>query len=75
MLGRQAAPVEAARWFSAYLAEQPQGNFAREASGRLVESLHRAGHFAEAQRAAKRYLAVYPTGPHASFAKSLLDNP
>jgi hypothetical protein len=75
LLGRQAAPVEAARWFSVYLAEQPQGTFAREAAGRLVESQHRAGHFAEAQRAAKRYLAAYPTGPHASFAKSLLDDP
>jgi hypothetical protein len=74
LLGRQSAPAEAARWFSTYLAEQPQGAFAREASGRLVESYHRAGRFGDAQAAARRYLSSYPAGPHAEFAKSLLAN-
>lgn len=75
LLGRQSPPGEAARWFSVYLAEQPQGSLAREASGRLVESLHRSGQFEKSQAAARRYLAAYPTGPHAGFAKSLLANP
>lgn len=75
LLGRQSPPAEGARWFSTYLAEQPRGSLAREASGRLVESLHRAGQFSAAQAAARNYLAAYPTGPHAGFAKSLLANP
>lgn len=75
LLGRQSAPTEAARWFATYLSEQPGGAFAREASGRLVESHHGAGRFGEAQAAARQYLSSYPTGPHAKFAKSLLANP
>jgi hypothetical protein len=75
LLGRQAPPAEAARWLLTYLNEQPQGAFAREAAGRLVESYQRAGLFAEAQSAARRYLNAYPSGPHAGFAKSLLANP
>jgi hypothetical protein len=75
LLGRQAAPAEAAQWFSTYLIEQPRGTFAREAAGRLIESYQRAGQFTQAQSAAKRYLNEYPTGPHAGFAKSLLSNP
>lgn len=75
LLGRQSPPGEAARWFSIYLAELPQGSLAREASGRLMESLNQSGQFDKAQAAARRYLAAYPTGPHATFAKSLLANP
>jgi tetratricopeptide (TPR) repeat protein len=75
LLGRQAAPAEATRWFSTYLIEQPQGAFAREAAGRLMESFQRSGQFTEAQSAARRYLSEYPSGPHAGFAKSLLANP
>lgn len=75
LLGRQAPPAEAARWLLTYLKEQPQGTFAREAAGRLMESYQRAGQFSEAQSAARRYLNAYPTGPHAGFAKSLLANP
>lgn len=72
LLGRAAAPGEAAKWFSSYLREQPTGLLAREASGRLIESLHRAGQFTAAQDAARRYLARYPAGPHAAFARSVL---
>jgi hypothetical protein len=75
LLGRQAAPAEAARWFSTYLVELPHGAFAREAAGRLMESYQRAGQFTQAQSAAKNYLNEYPSGPHAGFAKSLLANP
>lgn len=72
LLGRSAAPAEAAGWFATYLREYPSGLLAREASGRLIESLHRAGRFAEASDAARRYLASYPSGPHAAFARSVL---
>ena len=69
---QRAAYAEAARWFRTYLAEQPGGPFAREAEGRLMESLSRSGDRAGAKLAAGRYLAKYPTGPHERVARQLL---
>jgi hypothetical protein len=76
-LGRLAADgagkhAEAARWFDAYLRESPNGAFAREARGRLVQSLDRAGEKAKARAAAKTYLELHPNGPHAKLAGSLV---
>jgi TolA-binding protein len=62
----------AANWFRTYLREQPSGSLAPEAHGRLVEALQRSGDSAAARSAASDYLAKYPTGPHAEFAKRLL---
>jgi hypothetical protein len=72
LLGRGAPPSEAARWFMTYLGEQPSGPLAREAAGRLIESYHQAGDAARTRRAATAYLAQYPSGPHAAFARSML---
>jgi TolA-binding protein len=72
LLGRGASPLEAARWFTTYLSEQPSGPLAREAAGRLIESYHRAGDSARTRQAATVYLAQYPSGPHAAFARSML---
>jgi transmembrane sensor len=69
---QRAAYAEAARWFRTYLAEQPGGPFAREAEGRLMESLARSGDRAGARRAAERYVEKYPSGPHARVARQLL---
>ncbi|HEY6079778.1 MAG TPA: FecR domain-containing protein [Polyangiaceae bacterium] len=69
---QRAAYAEAARWFRTYLAEQPGGPFAREAEGRLMESLSRSGDSVGARRAAERYLAKYPRGAHARVARQLL---
>jgi len=69
---QRAAYAEAARWFRTYLAEQPGGPFAREAEGRLMESLARSGDRAGARKAAERYVEKYPTGPHARVARQLL---
>ncbi len=66
--GRQAAD-----WFRTYLREQKRGDLAREASGRLLEALSRSGDRAAAQAAAGDYLSAYPHGPHAAFAKKLLN--
>lgn len=61
----------AATWFQSYLRERPNGDLAREASGRLLEALDRAGDHAGAVRAAEQYLMHYPAGPHARFARQL----
>ena len=62
----------AATWFDAYLREEPNGTFDREASGRLVEARQRAGDAEGARAAAREYLRRYPDGPHAPLAKSLI---
>lgn len=72
LLGRASAPAEAATWFETYLREQPHGLLAREAAGRVVESQVAAGNPTGAAEAARRYLAVYPNGPHASLSRQLL---
>jgi hypothetical protein len=66
-----AAFADAARWFDRYLTQLPDGPLAREASGRRMEALEKSGDHAGAARAAKSYLAAFPTGPHAQLARSL----
>jgi outer membrane protein assembly factor BamD (BamD/ComL family) len=73
LLGRNAPPARAVKWFSAYLSEEPGGAWAREASGRLIEAYQASGDPGAAREAAKRYLGRYPDGPHAEFAKRVLD--
>ncbi len=70
---QRGAYAEAARWFQQYLQEQPSGPLAREARGRLMESLQRSGDGAGARRVAEAYLKRYPEGPHATVAKSLTE--
>lgn len=72
LLGRASAPAEAATWFETYLREQPHGLLAREAAGRIVESQLAAANTTGAAEAARRYLAVYPNGPHASLSRQVL---
>jgi len=72
LLGRATPPSEAVSWFETYLNEQPSGLLAREASGRLLESSLATGDPSSAARAAARYLAAYPEGPHASLARRTL---
>jgi TolA-binding protein len=63
--------AEAARWFATYSSEQGGGPLAREALGRRMEALARAGDRAGASRAAEQYLRQYPKGPHAPLARTL----
>ena len=63
--------ADAARWFRAYLSEQPGGRLDRDARGRLMESSSRAGDTAGARAEAKRYLERYPAGPHSEMARRL----
>jgi transmembrane sensor len=63
---------EAAKWFAIYLRERPHGSLAREASGRLMESLSKAGDNGGARDAAAKYLVRYPSGPHSELARNLV---
>lgn len=78
-LGRLASDASqtgaAVEWFQRYLAEQPAGPLAREASGRLIEHYKQLGSAAQARATAERYLKQYPTGPHAALARSVLAQP
>lgn len=78
-LGRLASDAgragESVDWFSLYLAEQPDGQLAREAAGRLIELYRQTGRAEQARKAAASYLKSYPTGPHATLARSMLDRP
>lgn len=62
----------AADWFRTYLKEQPNGPLAREARGRWMEALHRAGDTAGARALAAQYLRDYPSGPHRDLAGEIL---
>jgi len=65
------AYAEAARWFAAYRNERSSGPLARDATGRQMEALSRAGDAAAAARVADEYLRKYPNGPHAPLARTL----
>jgi hypothetical protein len=65
---------DAAKWFEACLRSKKPGAFSREASGRLIEALDRAGDSAGAKQAAHRYLDNYSDGPHAPLARKITAN-
>jgi transmembrane sensor len=67
------AYAEAAEWFRVYLKEQPKGELAREALGRLLEATQRGGRMFVARELATSYLRDYPDGPHAELARSLTE--
>ncbi len=64
----------AARWFEICYRENKSGPMAREAAGRLIEALNRAGEEKRAAIASKEYLTHFAQGPHANLAKKTLAN-
>lgn len=68
----QGDPANAIGWFRKYLRSAPSGALAEGARGRMVRALSALGRKAEAQQAARAYLAHHPTGPYAPTARSLL---
>ena len=69
---QKGAYLEAAKWFSRIAqSSNKKGLLVKEASGRLIEALHKGGDAAGAEAAAERYLRLYPNGPHAALAKRL----
>ncbi len=78
LLGRVAsdqlgAPERAAPWFTTYLNERPDGDFASEAMGRLLDCHERAGNASAARDTAARYLELYPDGAYAAMARHMLE--
>jgi hypothetical protein len=72
-LGRLAKSyTDARRWFERYLAEQPNGQFADEAAGRLLEITDRGGDAEVAKIAAERYLREHPSGSYRKYAREVL---
>jgi transmembrane sensor len=69
---RSGAYPDAVRWFSAYLAELPQGPLMGDAVGRLMEARQRAGDRTGARADAARYLQRFPEGPYAPEARVML---
>lgn len=79
-LGRMAfdqrgAYADAEHYFASYSAEQPHGPLAREALGRRMEALDRAGNRDAARSVARMYQKRYPSGPHMRLAEQLLAAP
>jgi len=72
-LGRLNPGKQGVRWFEAYLAEMPSGPLAREALGRILESEAASGSSSRAATVAGRYMARFPTGPHAALARKLIE--
>jgi TolA-binding protein len=77
MLGRMAFDqradyAEAARYFTSYLAEQPDGPLMGDAAGRLLEAHERQGQKDAARRDAEAYLSRFPDGPYANRARRIL---
>jgi outer membrane protein assembly factor BamD (BamD/ComL family) len=62
----------AATWFETYLRERPDGRFAREAAGRLIEAYQQSEDEDRAREAAREYLRRYPEGPHSALARTVL---
>lgn len=61
-------------WLRVYGKEQPDGEFAAPALGRLMEVELRLGHESSARELARTYLNRYPKGAHADAASRVLGN-
>jgi len=64
--------VSACDWFSRYWTENPRGELAREAVGRIIVACGKAGRKSRATRAALEYLKRFPSGPHRAVARAQL---
>jgi hypothetical protein len=67
------ASGSALSWYETYLSEAPQGHFAAEALGRRMVAIARHSDRVAAREAAVEYLKRFPKGPHATFARDLVN--
>ncbi len=65
-------PARAIGWYDHYVAEAPTGTWVAEALGRRMVLLKNSQGAAVAESAAKDYLARFPDGPYAGFARKIL---
>jgi hypothetical protein len=66
-------PPEAVRWLHDFLRESPTGDLAASARASLMSILVASGDSVRARAVAEDYLRHHPSGPHASKARSLLE--
>lgn len=59
-------------WYDKYMAEAPSGVWAAEAMGRKLVLLHQLRGHDAAVAPAQNYLARFPSGPYAGFARKIL---
>jgi hypothetical protein len=69
------SPREALGWYDTYLREAHGGPFAAEALGRKLVVLVHLGDANAARAAADEYVARFPGGPHAAYAKEFAKTP
>ena len=68
------APVDAAPWLELYLASDPHAVLREEALGKLMKAYREAGRDEASASTAKTYLASYPEGIYAEFARAILEH-
>ncbi|HEY5957046.1 MAG TPA: FecR domain-containing protein [Polyangiaceae bacterium] len=71
-LSESNSPAQAVVWYERYVAEAPNGVWVADALGRRMVVLNESKATANAQTAAQEYLARFPAGPYAGFARKLL---
>jgi transmembrane sensor len=64
--------AKAAAYFEQYLDERPTGSLVDNALGRLMDAYEALGRSGDADATAERYLARFPSGPHAGKAHKIL---
>jgi hypothetical protein len=78
LLGRlveSGTPADALSWYDHYLAEAPSGPYLAEALGRKMSLVRRQQGDEAARPIARSYLERFPTGAHASLARTLVGGP
>lgn len=75
LLARQGLHAEAISAFERHLERDPDGMYASETRGRLMEAYTATGDHQRARALAKAYLARYPEGPYQRLARSLIAGP
>jgi tetratricopeptide (TPR) repeat protein len=69
----QGRSSEALAMYEQHLAEAPGGDYAEQAAAGRMRMLLRLERHGPAREAARRYLALFPEGVHAAFARRLLE--
>ncbi|HEX6767586.1 MAG TPA: FecR domain-containing protein [Polyangiaceae bacterium] len=66
---------DAIEWYDRYLAESANGSYASQALGRKMMLVYARRGAVQTRPLAENYLSRYPSGPYASAAKKILEEP